>query len=60
MHPIASNGWNNAAGVLKMWKNDFGKDLLLNGKAPMPGEVFMNPILAETFRVSKIDCTILV
>ena len=32
-------------------ENVYGKDLLINGKAPKWGEVFKNPNLANTFKV---------
>ena len=37
---------------LKASHNLYGRDLLLNGKAPQAGEVMTMPQLAETFKVS--------
>ena len=52
VHPVTANSWQNAETSLKSWSKSYCNDLLLNGKAPGVGQVFKNPALAETLRVS--------
>ncbi|XP_060077764.1 glutathione hydrolase-like YwrD proenzyme [Ylistrum balloti] len=42
--------WNKGAESLLTPKNDHGRDLLVNGRAPTYGEVIRLPYLAQTFR----------
>lgn len=46
--PITAELWKNVAYQLK--RNEFGQDLLIDGKAPEPGQVFRNKKLASVLR----------
>ena len=54
VHTITSNAWQKAESTLKSWQKSHFNDLLIDGHAPGVGQIFKNPSLAETFRVSKI------
>ncbi|XP_015678825.1 uncharacterized protein LOC107294133 [Protobothrops mucrosquamatus] len=47
---ITSYQWKQDAYVLQSPGNQHGKDLLINGEAPEHGQVFQNPLLANTFK----------
>ncbi|XP_063162672.1 glutathione hydrolase-like YwrD proenzyme isoform X2 [Candoia aspera] len=47
---ITSYQWKQDAHVLQSPVNQHGKDLLINGEAPEHGQVFQNPLLANTFK----------
>ncbi|XP_013916239.1 PREDICTED: putative gamma-glutamyltransferase YwrD, partial [Thamnophis sirtalis] len=48
---ITSYQWKQDAHVLQSPGNQHGKDLLINGEAPEHGQVFQNPLLANTFKL---------
>ena len=52
VHPITANAWKNAQDTLKSWPKSFSDDLLIKGNAPDVGQIFKNPALAETLKVS--------
>ncbi|XP_026557377.1 uncharacterized protein LOC113436888 isoform X1 [Pseudonaja textilis] len=47
---ITSYQWKQDAHVLQSPGNQHGKDLLINGEVPEHGQVFQNPLLANTFK----------
>ncbi|KAG8136029.1 hypothetical protein E2320_009011, partial [Naja naja] len=47
---ITSYQWKQDTHVLQSPGNQHGKDLLINGEAPEHGQVFQNPLLANTFK----------
>nr|XP_056706370.1 helicase-like transcription factor [Euleptes europaea] len=47
---ITSYHWERNAHVLQAAGNPHGKDLLIDGQAPEHGQVFHNPLLANTFK----------
>ncbi|XP_053246224.1 glutathione hydrolase-like YwrD proenzyme isoform X3 [Podarcis raffonei] len=47
---IASYCWKKNAHALQAPGNPHGKDLLIDGQAPDHGQVFCNPLLADTFK----------
>ncbi|XP_078420379.1 glutathione hydrolase-like YwrD proenzyme isoform X1 [Cetorhinus maximus] len=47
---IAAFHWNRGASVLQSPGNQHGKDLLLQGRSPKCGQIFKNPLLAQTFK----------
>ena len=49
---ISADLWQKSEDVLKRWQKSHAEDLLIAGKAPRAGQVFRNPALAETLRVS--------
>lgn len=52
VHPWSANGWGHpeSMALLTDPKNPGGKEFLLNGRAPVAGEIMRNPTLAQTFR----------
>ena len=50
--PISAYHWEWGAADLMNPKNLYGKDMLLNNRAPRTGEIMRMPILAKTFKVS--------
>ncbi|KAM4770735.1 glutathione hydrolase-like YwrD proenzyme [Rhinophrynus dorsalis] len=42
--------WNARASTLRAPNNEHGQDLLINGQAPQHGQIFRNPLLANTFK----------
>ncbi len=46
--PLIAYGWS--LGQMKLWNTKNGKELLLDGIAPKPGEIFQNQNLARVFR----------
>ncbi|ETE61287.1 putative gamma-glutamyltransferase ywrD, partial [Ophiophagus hannah] len=50
---ITSYQWKQDTHVLQSPGNQHGKDLLINGEAPEHGQVFQNPLLANTFKVKR-------
>ena len=49
VHPIAAEFWKR--GEQCLLHNKFGRDMLLDGRAPRAGEIMRMPYLAQTFRV---------
>ncbi|XP_060689995.1 glutathione hydrolase-like YwrD proenzyme [Hemiscyllium ocellatum] len=47
---ITAFHWNREAKVLQRPGNQHGKDLLLQGQSPKSGQIFTNPLLAQTFK----------
>ncbi|XP_041038969.1 glutathione hydrolase-like YwrD proenzyme isoform X2 [Carcharodon carcharias] len=47
---IAAFHWNRGASILQSPGNQHGKDLLLQGRSPKCGQIFKNPLLAQTFK----------
>eukprot|EP00105_Crassostrea_gigas_P040115 XP_019924263.1 PREDICTED: uncharacterized protein LOC105331781 [Crassostrea gigas] len=47
---IAASFWNKGSHLLSDPNNYYGKDMLLNGRAPRHGEVVRLPLLANTFK----------
>ena len=43
--------------MLQDERNKHGGDMLLNGRAPRPGEMMKLPLLANTFKVSRFPDT---
>ncbi|MBD3351639.1 MAG: gamma-glutamyltransferase [Candidatus Lokiarchaeota archaeon] len=43
--PLIALAWS--MGQVKLWRTEHGKELLKNGKSPMPGEIFRNRSLAN-------------
>ncbi len=48
VYPITAFAWSTSTGKLR--NGPYGKELLLNGQAPEPGQVWKNPNLARVFR----------
>ncbi|XP_041038968.1 glutathione hydrolase-like YwrD proenzyme isoform X1 [Carcharodon carcharias] len=51
---IAAFHWNRGASILQSPGNQHGKDLLLQGRSPKCGQIFKNPLLAQTFKRLRI------
>ncbi|XP_019358669.1 PREDICTED: uncharacterized protein LOC109287870 isoform X4 [Gavialis gangeticus] len=47
---ITAYHWKRDVHVLQAPGNEHGKDLLIHGQAPLHGQVFCNPFLANTFK----------
>ncbi|XP_059587010.1 uncharacterized protein LOC102567351 isoform X4 [Alligator mississippiensis] len=47
---ITAYHWKHDVHVLQAPGNEHGKDLLIHGQAPLHGQVFCNPFLANTFK----------
>uniref|UniRef100_UPI00398F15E9 ceruloplasmin isoform X2 n=1 Tax=Pristiophorus japonicus TaxID=55135 RepID=UPI00398F15E9 len=47
---ITAFHWEKGASVLQSPGNQHGKDLLIQGKSPKYGQIFKNPLLAQTFK----------
>ncbi|XP_043558613.1 glutathione hydrolase-like YwrD proenzyme [Chiloscyllium plagiosum] len=47
---ITAFHWNREANILQRPGNQHGKDLLLQGQSPKSGQIFKNPLLAQTFK----------
>ena len=53
VQPMTSYFWNKSASLLK--NSEYGEEMLINGRAPMPGELMRNPTLANTFEALVQD-----
>ena len=49
VHPVAADMWKK--GEKCLLHNKFGRDMLLEGRAPRAGEIMRMPFLAQTFQV---------
>ncbi|XP_059507196.1 glutathione hydrolase-like YwrD proenzyme isoform X2 [Stegostoma tigrinum] len=47
---ITAFHWNRGENNLQRPGNQHGKDLLLRGRSPKSGQIFKNPLLAQTFK----------
>ena len=48
VHPVCAHSWKSGEDILKKWPNS--EEMLINGRAPVAGEIFKMPFLAKTFR----------
>ncbi|XP_051873772.1 glutathione hydrolase-like YwrD proenzyme isoform X2 [Pristis pectinata] len=47
---ITAFHWERGASILQSPGNPHGKDLLIEGRSPKSGQIFKNPLLAQTFK----------
>ncbi|XP_051873773.1 glutathione hydrolase-like YwrD proenzyme isoform X3 [Pristis pectinata] len=51
---ITAFHWERGASILQSPGNPHGKDLLIEGRSPKSGQIFKNPLLAQTFKGVRI------